>query len=190
MICICISVKPCFFVFSCLKWFSVAPVQELPESLEAQLLLQMRQLRADTRAAETRLKAQEKHHWNRSLSWKFQIHSFPKTAVTKTVLVYLYPRMSTVQVVHKKQPPVLEAHLALLNRILVVQEFKDRVFSHSHNITWVYFIVPIHALSLLIQKKAHFSLSLCTPRWAWNSILLARGDALPSSSCAWGYVIG
>jgi len=32
----------------------------LPESLEAQLLLQMRQLRADTRAAETRLKAQEK----------------------------------------------------------------------------------------------------------------------------------
>ena len=51
--------------------------KELPESLEAQLLLQMRQLRADTRAAETRLK-----------------------------------------VVHKEQPPVLEAHLALLNREL------------------------------------------------------------------------
>ena len=72
-----------------------------------------------------------KHHWNRSLSWKFQIHSFPKTAVTKTFLVYLYPRTSTVQVVHKEQPPVLEAHLALLNRILVMQEFKDRVFSHN-----------------------------------------------------------
>lgn len=51
--------------------------KELPESLEAQLLLQLRQLRADTRAAELRLKATE-----------------------------------------KQQPPVLEAHLALLNREL------------------------------------------------------------------------
>ena len=34
---------------------SISPLQELPESLEAQLLLQMRQLRGDTRAAEKRL---------------------------------------------------------------------------------------------------------------------------------------
>ena len=33
----------------------ISPWQELPESLEAQLLLQMRQLRGDTRAAEKRL---------------------------------------------------------------------------------------------------------------------------------------
>lgn len=180
---ICISVKPFFFVLFCLKWFSVAPVQELPESLEAQLLLQMRQLRADTRAAETRLKAQEKQIKEdkaslKSITFLKVSNSFlSKDCGDEDFLIYLYPRMSTVQVVQKKQPPVLEAHLALLNRILAVQELpfpcwirRKHIF-HCHTAhqgeLGTAFCSPEETPCL--PPRVREAISLDKDSWPWNS---------------------